>query len=289
MIERDACRQFANQFGSQNCSNTVKVARRVQFDDIGPYNRRGLFVKRSKHVAQAQAPRFGMRYAGGFRWINAVKVNTDIKRAIKDGHLRRMKVRYWQDFHAIAIRLFTAMAVQRAYADLDKAACMPAFHDPREGRCVAARIAFEIGIKIGVGIEMQDVERPVARRQRGDNGIGHGMVAAEQKRHRSVFNGRDNRLIVSGHIAVAKRQIAAIGKVDVSSQFQPAFAGSIAPVTPQRGTNGLRALSGTAFEGTVDIGREANEMDCNRHGAITDEAHANVNRHKLQKDLQLAR
>jgi hypothetical protein len=57
------------------------------------------------------------------------------------------------------------MAVERADADLDEAAGEAALHDPGEGRGVGARIAFEIVVEVGMGVEMEDVDRLRERRR----------------------------------------------------------------------------------------------------------------------------
>jgi hypothetical protein len=92
---------------------------------------------------------------------------------------------------------------ERANADLDQAAAQPRFEDPREGRGMAARIAFEISIYIRMRINMQNVERSITRRQRRNDGVCHRMITAQQQRDSICVHGFGHRLENQGVIGGA--------------------------------------------------------------------------------------
>src|SRR3546814_1302212 len=59
--------------------------------------------------------------------------------------------------------------------------------DAGEGRGVAARVAGEIVVEIGVRVEVEDRHRAVASRRGLDEREGHRMVAAEGERNVSIL------------------------------------------------------------------------------------------------------
>ena len=119
------------------------------------------------------------------------------------------------------------MPVQRPDTDLNNALCMAGFQYAGKWRCMAARIAFKIGINVGVRIEMQNVERTMTRRQRRNHRICYRMVAAQQQRNSARIHRVSHRLyderVISGGISVQKRHIAAIDQRNVGSYFKAAL------------------------------------------------------------------
>ena len=83
---------------------------------------------------------------------------------------------------------------------------------------MAERIALEIVIEIGVGVEMQDRNRPALGRDSGQDRIGHHMVAAEEKGNDSVSHG-----LGSSHLRVT------VGTRQENDLFLEVFKRAIEP------------------------------------------------------------
>lgn len=177
----DARRKFAYQLCPDNRGDPANVTARVVFDNIGTDNGRGLTMQASQQFAHAQPAGFGMGDARGFGWVDAIKVNRNIKRAGEYGDKVRGEAGHWQNIHPETIRLFLAVPGHGADADLDQLTHMARFTQAGKGGGVTARIAFEIIIKIGVRIKMQYVDR--AKMQRGglNQREGHTMVPAQRE------------------------------------------------------------------------------------------------------------
>ena len=139
--------------------------------------------------------------------------------------------------YPVPLRLRAAMAVERSDADLDEAPGETALHDPGEGRSVRARVALEVVVEIRMGIEVEDVERPVCGGGRFDERKADRMVAADRDRHRSRRDCRRCRLCDQRGVAffLLEREVPAILDGDVDAQFEPAFGGRIAMIGRQRG------------------------------------------------------
>src|SRR3546814_17762074 len=100
--------------------------------------------------------------------------------------LCRSEIGHRHDFDAEARRLFAAMLVEGADADLHQPLRMTRLADAGEGRGVAARVAGEIVVEIGVRVEVEDRHRAVASRRGLNEREGHRMIAAEGERNVSI-------------------------------------------------------------------------------------------------------
>lgn len=81
------------------------------------------------------------------------------------------------------------MAIEGSDADLDEPAGQAALHDPCEGGSVGVRIAFEVMVKIRMGIEVEDVDRAMNRGDGFDRRKADGMISAEHQRHCALRGG----------------------------------------------------------------------------------------------------
>ena len=85
---------------------------------------------------------------------------------------------------------------------MNQAGGVASLHNPRERRGVAARIAFKIGVKVGVRIEMEDIHWAVLCGYGSHQRKGDGMIAAERDRHstrrQGVLDCRCHQRIVGG-------------------------------------------------------------------------------------------
>ncbi len=141
---------------------------------------------------------------------------------------------------------------------------MPGFANARKRGRMAARIAAEVVIKIGVCVEMEDRHRPETGRRSLDKRKGHRMVAAERERHFAVFlqhrhMAPDRRVVA--HAIFAERKVAIVGEGDIDADFGTELAGEITAVAVQRGTDRGRTACGAAFETAVDVGGQAEKAD----------------------------
>ncbi len=210
-----------------------------------------------------------MRHARCFRRVDAVKVDADVKRTIKHRYLVRRETEHPDDFDAEAVGLLSAMAGQRAYPHLHQPRRQPALHDPCEWRGVAARIAFEIIVEIGMGVEMQDRHRPVRHRYRLDQWKTHRMVAAERDWHSARcdhFRYMVADQAVVGRGVFAQRQIAVVDQIDIAADLQPRFARKIAALAPQRFADRRRPCRSAALERGIDIGWQTEQVNGREHG-----------------------
>ncbi len=135
---------------------------------------------------------------------------------------------------------------------------------------MTAWIAAEIVIKIGVRIEMQDLDRPRAGRGGRDERKADRMIAAERERHLAILiQHRDmapNRGIVLRSI-FGERQVAIVGESDVDTYLRPKLARHIAALAPQHRTNCGGTFRGAALEAAVDVGGKTEEAD-RRHAPL---------------------
>ena len=165
-----------------------------------------------------------MRHTRRLRRVKAIEIKTDVERPFKSGNMLRREVQHRKYFNAITLRLFAAVAVQRPDTNLNNALCVPRFQYAGKWRCMAARIAFKIGINVGVRIKMQNVERTMTRRQSRHHRICYRMIAAQQQRNRPRVHRVNHRLyderVISRGIDIQKRHIAAIYQGNVSSYFK---------------------------------------------------------------------
>ena len=78
-----------------------------------------------------------------------------------------------------------------------------------------------------MGVEMEDVDRPVRRGDRLHDRIGHRMIAAEGERDRAQpqrlgDRGDDDRVVA---VLLGERQIAAVGQHDLGADLAAPLAG----------------------------------------------------------------
>ena len=236
----------------------------LQLDDVGADDRAGHAVQHLQHLAHARPARLVMRDAGREGGIEAVEVDADVERRSRDRHALRREIAHLDHLDAEPRRLGAAMGVHRADAELDEAAGVAGLHDPRERRGVAERVALEIVIEIGMGVEMEDVQRAVNRGERGDDRAGDHMVAAERDRHGALLAPRPRRRADPGRDRPHPR---ASGRSPISStrmstpSSSPLSARHVGMIGGERGADRRRAGGGAAQERAVAVGRQADQAD----------------------------
>ena len=73
---------------------------------------------------------------------------------------------------------------------LDERLGQPVLHDPRKRAGVRKTVAVEVFIEVGMGVEVEDIERPVGLGHGPQDGIADGMVPAQDDRHGPFFEDR---------------------------------------------------------------------------------------------------
>src|SRR5260221_13330881 len=143
-------------FGGVGGGEAGGVGDGIEFDEVGADDRAGQGVKVADGLARGQAAGLPMGDARGESGIERVHVERDINRAGEVEMRRIGKVFYFEYSHGIFFGLFVLVVVQCADTDLDEAMDKLFFHDSGEGTGVGVRVAFVIGVKIGVRVEMDE-------------------------------------------------------------------------------------------------------------------------------------
>src|SRR6267143_1744879 len=120
-----------------------------------------------------------MRDGGGEGGIERVHVERDVDGSGEVEMRWVGQILYFENFHAVFFRLLVLVCVQGADADLDESMDELLFHDSRERAGGGVWIAFVIGVKIGMGIEMDEGDSGDALTDRAEDRSGDGVIAAE--------------------------------------------------------------------------------------------------------------
>ena len=256
--------QLLDQLGGERRGDAVQVARRMKLDDVGADDRARHAVEHRQHLADAEPARLVMRDAGREGGIEPVEVDADVERRVGDRHALRREIAHLDHLDSEPLRLRAAMGVERPDADLDQPARMPALHDPREGRGVAERIAFEIVVEIGMGVEMEDVERAVDSGERGDDRPGDHMIAAERDRHGALAAPPPRR---PSRISAGSPASSVSGRSPISStrMSTPSSSPFSAAALPCSEASAARIAAGAAAaprrKERMAVGRQADQAD----------------------------
>ena len=89
--------------------------------------------------------------------VKGIQIHAAIDRSVEGDSVNAAQVTHLVDLDAVPFRLLALMRVQGANADLDKTFNLAAFHQPRERRRVAIGIVEHVCIKVGMGVDMQNV------------------------------------------------------------------------------------------------------------------------------------
>ena len=141
---------------------------------------------------------------------------------------------------------------------------MATLHDTRKRRSMAARVACEIIIKVGVCIKVEDIDRSVSFHNGRNERDRYGVITANTDRRRLRQMGSTDRRKDQPVVARAlfsERQITLIDQGDVLANFHAVLASEIAAVTPQRRTDSRRAASSATFKGAVDVCWQPEQVD----------------------------
>src|SRR3546814_1387738 len=107
--------------------------------------------------------------------------------------------------------------------------------DAGEGRGVAARVAGEIVVEIGVRVEVEDRHRAVASRRGLDEREGHRMVAAEGERNVSILAHIGD--VPADHRVVLRRVFGQRRSAEHTSELQSLMRISYAVFCLEKKTN----------------------------------------------------
>jgi len=129
-------------------------------------------------------------------------------------------------------------------------------------------IALEIGVQVGVRVEVQHRQAAVACSERAQHGIGDRMVTAEHQQRRALRQRvadaplddveRCSRAGLGGH-----RDIAMVDDGFTRPHPDPAFAPRVAGVGAERRADGGRCLGGSPPEGRIRVEWHA-DQPCGR-------------------------
>src|SRR5260221_1102707 len=181
--------EFFEDFGGDGGGEAGGVVHRIEFDEVSADDRAGERVKVADGFARGEAAGFPVGDARGEGGIERVHVERDVDGAGEVEMRRIGKIFYFENSHGIFFGLFVLVVVQRADTDLDEAMDELLFHDSSEGAGVGVRVAFVIGVKIGVRVEMDEGDGGNAPADGAEDWSGDGMIAAEAD---GAFSGFDD-------------------------------------------------------------------------------------------------
>ena len=90
--------------------------------------------------------------------IKRIEIQRQIDRSVEPQLADVEAMTHLVNLDAETFGLRPLVGIQCAYADLHQPGDLAAFHQPREGRCVAERVATHIVIQVRMRIDMKQVQ-----------------------------------------------------------------------------------------------------------------------------------
>src|SRR3569832_1172134 len=132
-----------------------------------------------------------------------------------------------------------------------------------EGRGAGARSGVDILVEVRMGVEVQDLDRPMRRGDALHRRPADRMVAAERDRDRARGGRRAHRLRDHGVIALAldQGQVAVVLQRDLRSDLVSVLGCGVAGIGPQRRADMRGRLGRSPQERGIDVGRGVDQGD----------------------------
>src|SRR5207248_2301475 len=142
-----------------------------------------------------QAPRLAVRYAGREGGVERVDVYRHIGRAPEARPFPRDPGTHVDHRDAVALGLRPLYGVHGPDPHLHQAIRETLLHDPRERAGVRIGVACELGIEIGVRVEVQHLESRVKPADRADDGVRDRVITAQHDRPAAAVEQGAQRLL----------------------------------------------------------------------------------------------
>src|SRR6266536_634671 len=182
--------QLLYNLGSDSSGHSSNVLPRIVLHQVRPDDVSPDALHHRQHLPDRQAARIAMRDAGREGGIQTVEVDRDIHVAAHAGTGAIRPGRHVDHLDPEPIRLAALVSVHGANADLDQPAGQALFHDAGEWARVGQPITLELGVEVGMGVDVQNREGPVSSTHCAEHRVGDRVVAAQRKRAPSAGENR---------------------------------------------------------------------------------------------------